>query len=176
LQHYFPDGKQQLVSDALGWMGEVASRRVRRHLRDLDCQRPSDLLAAMVGDWRRDLEAEGYSGGCPLVAAAADIAATNDDLRRVIRDAFEGWAEPLAEALAELGVPAERSPRLAVLVICALEGAIILARIDRDPGPLDALDAELGPLLDAIAAGSEPAPTGGKRRRTPRDQAPLSER
>jgi AcrR family transcriptional regulator len=155
LQHYFPDGKQQLVSDALAWMGQVASRRVRRHLRDLGAPRPSELLAAIVGDWRRDLEAEGYSAGCPLVAAAADTATSNEEVRQVIREAFQGWAEPLAEALAELGVPAERSRGLAILVICALEGAIILARIDRDPGPLDALDAELGPMLDAAAGNGQ---------------------
>jgi AcrR family transcriptional regulator len=153
LQHYFPNGKQQLVSDALAWMGQVASRRVRRHLRDLDAPEPSELLAAIVDDWRRDLQVEGYSAGCPLVAAAADTAATNDEVRQVIRDAFEGWAEPLVEGLADLGVPADRCRSLAILVICALEGAIILARIEGDPGPLDAIDAEFGPLLDAAAQG-----------------------
>jgi hypothetical protein len=157
LQHYFPDGKQQLVSDALAWMGQVASRRVRRHLRSLDTPKPSELLAGIVGDWRRDLQVEGYTAGCPLLAAAADTAATNDEVRQVIKDAFEGWTAPLAEALAELGVPAERSGSLAILVICALEGAIILARIYRDPGPLDALDAELGPMLDAAAEGHSQA-------------------
>ena len=33
LQHYFPGGKEELVSDALLWMGGVAARRVERSLR-----------------------------------------------------------------------------------------------------------------------------------------------
>jgi hypothetical protein len=47
-------------------------------------------------------------------------------------------------------VPPERSGNLAIVVIAALEGAIILARIRRDLTPFDALVLELGPLLDAV--------------------------
>ena len=51
----------------------------------------------------------------------------------------------------ELGVPPKRADDLAVVVIAALEGAIILARIRRDLTPFDALVRELGPLLDEVA-------------------------
>jgi hypothetical protein len=91
------------------------------------------------------------------VAAAADSAATSKQLRQVLRIAFDGWLEPLAEGLAELGVPRERSDNLAIVIIAALEGAIILARIRGDLTPFDALVLELGPLLDAVA---DTAPAG----------------
>jgi hypothetical protein len=48
-------------------------------------------------------------------------------------------------------VPLERADNLAIVIIAALEGAIILARIRRDLIPLDALVLELGPVLDAVA-------------------------
>jgi hypothetical protein len=51
----------------------------------------------------------------------------------------------------ELGVPPDRADNLAVVVISALEGAIVLARIRRDLSPFDTLVGELGPLLDSIA-------------------------
>jgi AcrR family transcriptional regulator len=149
LQHYFPGGKDELVGEALLWMGGVAARRVRRNLERLDAPTPSALLAAIVDDWRRDLTTEGFTGGCPLVAAAADTAATNAELTGVLRRAFEGWQEPLGAALVELGVPDHRAERLAMLVISSLEGAIIMARVRCDLAPLDALVAELGPTLDA---------------------------
>jgi transcriptional regulator LmrA/YxaF-like protein len=85
-----------------------------------------------------------------LVAAAADTAAISEQLRQVLRRAFDGWLEPLSESPAELGVPPERSGNLATVVIAALEGAIILARIRRDLTLFDALVLELGPLLDAV--------------------------
>jgi AcrR family transcriptional regulator len=152
LQHYFPGGKDELVAEALLWMGGVAARRVRRNLERLDARTPSALLAAIVDDWRRDLTTEGFAGGCPLVAAAADAAASNDELRRVLRRAFDGWQDPLAAALVELGVLDDRAEGLAMLVISALEGAIVMARVRGDLAPLDALVAELGPSLDATAA------------------------
>jgi hypothetical protein len=75
----------------------------------------------------------------------------------VLGRAFDGWLEPLAESLADLGVPVERSGNLAVVVVAALEGAIILARIRRDLTPMDALVLELGPLLDSVACPATPA-------------------
>jgi AcrR family transcriptional regulator len=161
LQHYFPGGKEELVSDALLWMGNVAARRIQRCLSELESRTPSALLASIVGTWRHDLAIEQFSAGCPLAAAAADTAATSEQLRQVLRRAFDGWLEPLSGSLAGLGVPAGRSGDLAVVIIAALEGAIILARVRRDMTPFDALVRELGPLLDAAArpAASETAAT-----------------
>ena len=151
LQHYFPGGKEELVSDALLWIGDVAARRIQRCLTELKTRTPSALLASIVDTWRRDLTNEQFSAGCPLVAAAADTAATSKQLRQVLRRAFDGWLEPLSQSLVDLGVPLERSDNLAIVIIAALEGAIILARIRRDLTPFDALVLELGPLLDAVA-------------------------
>jgi AcrR family transcriptional regulator len=159
LQHYFPGGKEELVSDALLWAGDLSARRIRRSLSQLQSKTPSALLASIVDRWQRDLTDEQFASGCPLVAAAADTAATSEQLRQVLQRAFDGWLQPLSESLVELGVPLERSDNLAVVIIAALEGAIVLARIRRDLTPFDALVLELGPLLDAVArpaAGETP--------------------
>lgn len=156
LQHYFPGGKEEIVSDALLWSGDVAARRIHRCLRELTSRTPSALLASILDIWRRELTEEQFSAGCPLVAAAADTAATSEQLRQVLRRAFDGWLEPLSKSLVDLGVPLERSDNLAIVVIAALEGAIILARIRRDLTPFDALTLELGPALDGVARPAVP--------------------
>ena len=116
-------------------------------------------MACVVDWWRRDLTNGQFSAGCPLVAAPADTAATSEQLRQVLRRAFDGWLEPLSESLVELGVPPERSDNLAVVIITALEGAIVLARIRHDLTPFDALVLELGPLLNAVAGPATPGLT-----------------
>src|ERR1700743_1228840 len=63
LQHYFPGGKEELVSDALLWAGDVAARRVRRCFGELQPRTPSALLTCIVDDWRRDLTGEQFSAG-----------------------------------------------------------------------------------------------------------------
>ena len=161
LQHYFPNGKDELVAEALAWMGGVAARHAWRHADALAPATPSNLLKAMVDEWRSLFLTSGFERGCPLVAASADVVAWNEELRATVRQAFDRWLDPVATALTEMGVPAERSAALAVLMISALEGAIVLARARHDVSPLDALVAELGPLLDGAVSRS-------RRRRTMR--------
>jgi AcrR family transcriptional regulator len=153
LQHYFPRGKEELVTDALIWTSDLSARRIRRCIRTLESRTPSALMASIVETWQRDLIAENFSAGCPLVAAAADTAGTSDQVRQILRSAFDGWIEPLSDGLVELGVPSERSVNLALLIISALEGAIVLARVRRDISPFHAL-VELGPLLDAAVSSA----------------------
>jgi AcrR family transcriptional regulator len=154
LQHYFPGGKDELVGEALMWMGGVACRRVGRALGRSEAGKPSALLTGLLDDWRRDLVRENYEAGCPLLATAADAEATSEGIRRVVRRAFDGWQTQLESALVELGIPRSRGPALASLVISSLEGAIALSRIRRDVSPLNAVSEELGPVLDAAVANT----------------------
>jgi len=151
LQYYFPQGKDQLVSEALLLMGGVAARRVERVLASLDDPTPSALFAGTVALWRNEFLDVGFAGGCPLAAAAADVSAVSDDLRGVIAAAFAEWLEPMALALVTTGVPTDQAEQLAIVAISALEGAIILSRVRRDTVALDAVSAAVGPLLDASA-------------------------
>jgi AcrR family transcriptional regulator len=152
LQHYFPGGKEQLVGEAVAWAGDFAADQVSRFLQALPRRAPSALFEAMADQWRREFDRIGFGRGCPIVATVADVAAS-DRMREAARQAFEHWQEPVAGALTDLGVPAGRAPALALLMLSALEGAIVLARVRRDNGPLDTVTAELGPLLDSAVPG-----------------------
>jgi AcrR family transcriptional regulator len=154
LQHYFPGGKDQLVGEALLYMGGTAGRLTQRALEAPGVSSPAELFARMAGGWRDMFVSEGYDAGCPLVAAAADVAASHNDLRVVIARAFDEWEGPLESALESTGVPEDRARRLAVLLISALEGAIVLARVRRDVAPLDVVVDELRPLLDSSVTPS----------------------
>ena len=74
--------------------------------------------------------------------------------RKVI--ALEGDGSILMQLGSLATVAARRQRNLAIVIIAALEGAIILARIRRDLTPFDALVLELGPLLDAVARPAAP--------------------
>ncbi len=152
LQHYFPGGKDQLMAEAVAWAGGYAARRVARLAAKLENPTPGKLFAAMAAQWRDEFTATGFDAGCPLVATVADAAATSASLRDAVGKAFEGWQRPLAETLAQFGVPAARSVSLAVLVLSTLEGAIVLARAHQDVAPLDTVVEELRPLLDAAVS------------------------
>jgi AcrR family transcriptional regulator len=152
LQHYFPEGKEQLVREALALAGRTAARTVGRLQDAGEPFRPSDVFTAMVSAWRRWLAETEYAQGCPVVATVADATTGSPALRAAAADAFRTWQGAVEEALAAAGVPAERTASLAALLLSALEGAIVMARARRDLAPLDTVLAELGPLLDATVA------------------------
>jgi hypothetical protein len=108
------------------------------------------------------------------VAAAADSAASSAGLRDVLSQAFADWVEAIRGALVDLGLPVQRASGLANLVVSALEGAIVLCRVRQELGPLDALEAELGPVLDAARPGR--AGPGGSPRGPARSPSPVSPR
>jgi AcrR family transcriptional regulator len=148
LQHYFPQGKEQLVREALELAGRTAARTAWP--RGGELTRPSDVLAAMVDAWRGWLTETDYALGCPAVATVADAAAAGSGLREAAERTFRVWQDAVEAALVEAGLPTDRAPALAAVLISALEGAIVLARTRRSLAPLDAVLAELGPLVDAV--------------------------
>jgi AcrR family transcriptional regulator len=157
LQHYFPEGKDQLVGEAVVWAGDYAGRRVGKALAGMRNPTPARLFAAMAEQWRAEFRTSGYGAGCPLVASAADVAGWNEGLRAAVSEALRRWQQPVVDALKGMGVPARRAPSLASVMISALEGAIVQARVLRRVSPIDAVVRELGPLLD----GAVVTPRGG---------------
>ncbi|MEU9354245.1 TetR/AcrR family transcriptional regulator [Streptomyces griseoloalbus] len=155
LQHYFPGGKEQLVNEAVGWAGRYAGDRVARFLAALPQPTPGGLFAEMVRQWTDEYESTGFGGGCPVAAATVDRAGSAESTRAAAAAAFARWTGAVARALSDMGVPAERAEPLATLMISSLEGAILLARAERDVRPLTTVSRELGPLLDAAVSGTD---------------------
>lgn len=151
LQHYFPGGKEQLVAEALQWSGTYAASGVERYLASAVSPTPGGLFAAMARQWREEFTRRGFTRGCPLLAAAADVAGDDPSLRATIDAAFDAWLTPVRAALRTMGVPAARARSLATVMVSSLEGAIVLARTQQDTAPLVTVVRELRPLLDAAA-------------------------
>jgi hypothetical protein len=112
----------------------------------------------MVEAWRGWLTETEYALGCPVVATVADAVTVTPGLRAAAAETFGVWQAAVADVLASAGVPAERAPSLAALLISALEGAIVMCRARHSLEPLDTVLAELGPLVDATAGVSPRAP------------------
>ena len=147
-QHYFPGGKDQLVGEALLWSGEFAAQWVASYVDGARRPTPSGLFTHMVAQWKREFSTRGFERGCPVNAAAADLAGGDSPVNGPLREALTRWEESIVAALVRMGIPTRPARRLATLMLSSLEGAILLARVHRDVRPLTTVAAELGPLLD----------------------------
>jgi len=149
LQHYFPGGKQELVAEAMAWMAERAARPLRASLDVEPPPAPGDVVRGVVDRFREVLALTDFDGGCPIVAGVADAAWDGEVVATAARDAFALWLDPLAHALRRGGIADDRADRLALMVISAVEGALVISRARRDESALDAVQAELDLLLAA---------------------------
>lgn len=149
LQHYFPAGKDQAVTEALAWVAEQISAPLIK-VAAADRAVPARAVVAKIfSRWHRILTESDYLAGCPLVSTVTD-AVDNDALRDAAAQAFVRWRDSLATALRRGGVGKARAQRIAVLTMSSLEGAVVLCRAQRDIAPLDAVAREMDLLVTSL--------------------------
>jgi len=131
IYYHFPEGKDQLVAQALAFSSEGVLERLES-LRGL----PGDqVAAAFFGMWRQLLVQGDYRIGCS--AAAVTVATDSPDLRATTADVFRAWAAKLGELLVAGGVPDEAGSATANLLISATEGAVLISRARGELEPFD---------------------------------------
>src|SRR5689334_13419958 len=139
--HYFPGGKDQLVEEAVGWV----SGRVEKLLGRAADDGALAVLDAFIANWREFLVANDYEASCPILAVATEDVATASPATAV----FKRWQGLLVPVLQRDGVPADRAERLAWLIVATVEGAVVMARSQRSPVPLEAAVEELRLVIRA---------------------------
>ena len=155
--HHFPDGKQQLIEDALVYAGKQVSGPLK-HLTQK--QGAVGGLHAFMSLWRQALERTKFQAGCPVLAVAVEqfvTDATDNDgapddaaqqrLLDLADGVFADWQKITATALRREGLTPARARRLAALVVASMEGAVAMCRAARSVQPLDDVRQELELVL-----------------------------
>ena len=134
LSHYFA-GKDELVRAVIGYQAAT----ITGNQRQADLGRPQGLRA-----WRDMVIAEAKSsqGGCPLGSLAGQLAETDAQARALIAAGFGQWSAAISDGLRRLHaaghLPDGTDPDdLAVTLLAALQGGLILAQVQRDTRPLE---------------------------------------
>ncbi|MGE0116491.1 MAG: TetR/AcrR family transcriptional regulator [Dongiaceae bacterium] len=147
LYFHFPGGKDQLAIEATRAAAEQATRELEEAL--ARARSPAAGVRAYVEAAGRIMRETDYTFGCPVAPVILDAAGGVDELGELCRRTLETWTEMLRRAFAEAGVPARRARALALLVVSAIEGLLVIARAYRDCGPLTTVAMELEALVEA---------------------------
>jgi AcrR family transcriptional regulator len=149
LYHYFAD-KQALVHAVIAHQSDAVIASQEPLLGKLDSL---DALRA----WRDQAVAIEKQlqcrGGCPIGTIAGELAEVDPAAREDIARGFARWEEAIGEginAMHDRGeLPAATDPdRLAVALLAAHQGGLILTQVRRDPAPLE---AALDEMIDHVA-------------------------
>ena len=154
LYHYF-DGKQELVRAVIAHQTEAV----------LAAQQPQlgavDSIEGLQA-WRDhvlSLQAGNGAGGCPIGSLAAELAEVDPAARLDLAEGLGRWAGAIREGLATMrergDLRADAEPeQLALAVLAAVQGGLLLAQVHRDTAPLRAaLDAVLAHVRSFEVAG-----------------------
>ena len=144
IAHHFPGGKREMVADAVLWAGAAASTAMRHAIERGDT--PAQVFAMVCGFYRRALLDTHFAAGCP-VGNVAQEAHDDEPLRAAVDEVFDQWRSIMREALTAAGCSETDAADLAELCIAGLEGAILLARVDRSGDPIDRVERVLHRLL-----------------------------
>lgn len=146
IYHHFPEGKRQLVREAVemsgGWVGDAIA-----HLDESGD--PIATLHAFLGVWADILRASDFRAGCPVVAVSVEANDDEPEVTEAAAAAFRRWTRELAAGLERSGMEAEGARRMATFTVAAIEGAVVLCRAERSTQPLDDVGAELESSLRA---------------------------
>jgi TetR/AcrR family transcriptional regulator, lmrAB and yxaGH operons repressor len=141
IYHHFPGGKEQLGAEAVERSGAALLRTVEQVAAEAD-----DVAGLLTGlgevlaGW---LESSGFEAGCPVATVALECAPDVAAITEACRGVFRGWVDLLAAALRAEGWAEGEAGDLALTVVAAVEGALILARVERDVAPLRAVLRDL---------------------------------
>ena len=111
-------------------------------------------------DWVIEHQRElNCSGGCPIGSLGGELAETDPEARAEVSDGFKRWETTIQNGLRQMHARGRLTPKadpdtLALALLAALQGGLLLTQIERDTKPLEAaLDAmlELIALLGGVS-------------------------
>jgi TetR/AcrR family transcriptional regulator, lmrAB and yxaGH operons repressor len=137
LGRFFPGGKTQLMAEAI----DVAVVDLFGDLERLlsEAETFPEAISVIVTPWRRLLVDHDFALGCPLAATICD-AADNDSLRCHVSELFAQWRARVADTYTRFGAPQAEAEVHATVLTASLEGALMLARAQRNIEPLDTVE------------------------------------
>ncbi|MFZ6028592.1 MAG: TetR/AcrR family transcriptional regulator [Chloroflexota bacterium] len=145
LYHYFPEGKEQIASEAVLQSGKTTATRIQNGLSGSGCV--AQAIYDFVLKIADHVESSGFAAGSPLTAVAMETATKSERINLACREAYSLLETVFKEKLLEEGYAEAKADELGTFVTAAIEGGIILSRTCHTGDPLRSVAKYLNVLL-----------------------------
>lgn len=145
LYYYFPDGKEQIVSEAVLYAGKILIERMRGELARYD--NPMQALYEYIMRLAGKVEEKHFTAGNPLTIVAVEAAGSSERISQACREVYAQIEAVLQEKLLCCGLSDSEAAERARLTLASLEGGIILSRVHRTADPLRSIANHLNGSL-----------------------------
>jgi len=131
--HHFPEGKTQLVGEALDFAGTLAIDAINRK-----AGAPAvEVVGNFFDVWRMVLTRSNFESGCAVLAVT--VATHEPELMAHALAVFRGWHARLAELLEQGGLTKKQATAFAYTLVASAEGAVVMSRAERSLEPFEAV-------------------------------------
>lgn len=145
IYYYFPEGKEEIVAEAVRFAGQHMTEHIRSHLESVTDA--ADAVQSFLADLTKHIEETGFRAGGPITIAASESATTSERINLACREVYTDLHEAFAAKLRSNGIEAERAASLAWTIMSAIEGAVILSRTFHTVNPLLEASQQLSSLI-----------------------------
>lgn len=145
LYYYFPEGKDQITSEAVLQSGRLTAERIRAGL--AESSNAAKAVYNFVLKIADNVELSGFAAGSPLTAVAMETATKSERINAACREAYGMLQSAFREKLLESGYTNIKADELATFVTASIEGGIILSRTYHTAEPLRQVAKQLKLLL-----------------------------
>jgi AcrR family transcriptional regulator len=135
LYHFFPGGKEELGAEAIrtsGALYELLIPAIFDPAPDL-----VTAVRAFFAGAAEHLRETDYADACPIATIALEVSSASEPMREACAEVFESWIAAGLPRFTAAGLDTARARELVIAMICALEGAFVLARATRSTEALD---------------------------------------
>jgi AcrR family transcriptional regulator len=145
LYHYFPDGKTQLVCEALQIQADKSGELLKRFFDPTTSL--ATALRSLFNTAADGFERAGANKGCAIGAVTLDLMPGDTAVRSICRSTFDQWVEIIAPRVPCSDQRSRRS--FAVTIVAALEGAFVLARAAHSGDPFRQVGKALAAMVSS---------------------------
>ena len=134
IYHHFPGDKEQLGAEAVRASGTLYEQLIPAVF-DPAPDLPTAVRMFFAGAGQHLVETD-YADACPIATIALEVSSVSEPMRLACADVFESWVAAGMPRFTDAGLPTATARALVIAMICALEGAFVLARALRSTEPL----------------------------------------
>lgn len=143
LYHYFPQGKEELATEAM----QLAGDQLLHRMDQLFQLRPDIAMQLLVEEAIKELEDSNFRDGCPIATVSLETSSFSPSLRGVCSQTYSKIHQLVRNWLLHIGAPEERVDDLSLLVFAAYQGAIMLSKVHHSSEPLKRVVPQLKELV-----------------------------
>lgn len=145
LYHYFPEGKEQIVAEAVIQSGNETAGRIRFGLSE--SVNASKAISDFILKIAEQVELSKFAAGSPLTAVAMETATKSERINLACREAYLMLHTAFKDKLLTSQFSNSAADEMATFIVASIEGGIILSRTNHNADALRLVAKQIKKLL-----------------------------